>query len=126
MITPTATASYSFSGLYTSSYSKTCTATGTKSIVVSPCSGIIEYYLENPIKLFPNPVSNILFISTEQHFEAGTEIEISNTLGQTVLKLNYSSAAGGEIDVSSLSQGYYTIKIINPDKQKFYSRFIKE
>jgi hypothetical protein len=122
MITPTASASYSFSGLYTSSSSKTCTATGTKSIVVSPCSGIIEYNLNNSIKLFPNPISNILYIESEQYFEAGTVIEITNTLGQAVLKLSFNK----EIDLTNLSSGYYTLKITCPNSPQIISKFIKD
>lgn len=84
--------------------------------------GINELSPTNKIKIYPNPVSNTLHIESEQYFEAGTVIEITNTLGQTVLKLNYTN----EIDVSSLSEGYYHLKIINPDKQQFHSKFIKE
>jgi hypothetical protein len=74
------------------------------------------------ISFFPNPVSNKLYISSEQYFEKGTEIEIINTLAQTVLKLNYSN----EIDVSQLSSGCYILKIITSVKAQFNSKFIKE
>ncbi|HWY12567.1 MAG TPA: T9SS type A sorting domain-containing protein [Bacteroidia bacterium] len=73
------------------------------------------------ISVFPNPVSSTLFISTEQSFEPETEIEITNTLGQTVLKSIYKN----EIDVSQLSSGCFVLKIITSDKKQFHSKFIK-
>lgn len=84
--------------------------------------GITELPGESSLKIYPNPVSGILHISSEHYFEKGTEVEIINTLGQTVLKLNYSD----EIDVSSLSQGCYTMKIISADKRQFHSKFLKD
>lgn len=122
LVTPTVSTTYSFSGLYTSTSSKTCTAIGSKSIAVSPCSGIIEYNLGTLIKLFPNPTSSILHINSEQYFEAATEIEILNILGEVVLKTSYTK----QIDVSLVSTGYYILKIIGPDNQQFNSRFIKD
>lgn len=82
---------------------------------------------ENPsliesVSIFPNPVLNILHIESEQYFEAGTEIEITNTLGQTVLKLLYNN----EIDVSSISNGCYFLNITTNNNQSFHSKFIKE
>lgn len=84
--------------------------------------GIEEITLQPLINLYPSPTLSNLHISSELHFEKGTEVEIMNTLGQTVLKLNYSD----EIDVSSLSQGCYTMKIISPDKRQFHSKFLKD
>jgi hypothetical protein len=84
--------------------------------------GIKEHKVDETISIYPNPVSNTLFLSSEQYFEKGTEIEITNLLGQTVLKLNYSN----EIDVSSLPSGCYILKMMSPAKQKFHSKFLKE
>lgn len=83
--------------------------------------GINEIINSNTFKIYPNPVSNTLYISSEQYLEAGTEIEITNCLGQTVLKLPYRS----EIDVSSLAEGCYAIKI-GSNSLLYHSKFIKE
>lgn len=74
------------------------------------------------IYVFPNPVSNTLNISMQQKEFDKLEIEITNTLGQAVLKLPYSN----QIDVSKLSQGFYNLKIISKGDQIYYSKFIKE
>lgn len=84
--------------------------------------GINELYSQNSINFYPNPVLNTLHIESEKHFEAGTEIEILNTLGQTVLKQSFNK----EIDLTTLSSGYYTLKIISPNTSPVISKFIKE
>ena len=90
---------------------------------INCATGINEQDSQEAVFLvYPNPVSNNLFISSKQYFSEDDEIEIINALGQTLLKSNYST----EIDISSLSQGYYLLKIISPLKSQFYSRFIKE
>lgn len=88
----------------------------------NPCVGIEEFYLQGEISIYPNPASNFLFILNEHYFEKESEIEITNSLGQLVLKSEYKN----EIDVSQLSQGCYVLKISMPDKQQFHSKFIKE
>lgn len=87
-----------------------------------PCAGIKEYSINNLINIFPNPVHETLNISNERNEFENSEVEITNTLGQTVLKLPYSNT----IDVSTLSRGYYNLKIVSNNKQPDYSKFIKE
>lgn len=84
--------------------------------------GISELDENSSVNIYPNPVTSTLHIDSEQYFEQWTEIEIINTLGQTILKSTYSN----DIDVSTLSQGYYILKIISPDKRQFHSKFLKE
>lgn len=74
------------------------------------------------ITSYPNPIANTLSLSTSTINLFNSEIEIVNTLGQTVLKQTYSKS----IDVSLLSQGVYTLKVFTQQKQLFLSKFIKE
>lgn len=116
--TPTITTTYTLTGTTL----KNCpfTVFFTQSVT---CIGIEDY---NSSEIFfnihPNPVSNNLYIESKEMFKDGTDIEITNTLGQTVLKSLYKN----EIDVSQLSNGYYVLKIISPTKQHFYSKFVKQ
>ena len=73
------------------------------------------------ILVYPNPTFNSLNIQSDQIEFENSEIEIINYLGQTVLKLPYSN----NISVSTLSSGYYTLKIVTRIGQ-FHSSFIKE
>lgn len=122
VVSPTSTTVFSLTGLFTSVTSKTCNAVGSKTIVVKPCAGITEIENKINITIYPNPVSYTIFILTKQSEFENSEIEISNTLGQTVLKLPFKN----EIDVSKLSQGFYNLKIITQNKQIYNSKFVKE
>ncbi|RZJ65500.1 MAG: T9SS type A sorting domain-containing protein [Flavobacterium sp.] len=64
-------------------------------------------FASNQIKLYPNPVKNVLTISSE---ETIIEASIINLLGQTLLSEtpNVNSA---EIDLSSLPSGNYFVKV---------------
>ncbi|HWY12712.1 MAG TPA: T9SS type A sorting domain-containing protein [Bacteroidia bacterium] len=70
--------------------------------------GIDENKMPIDLKLYPNPAANNLNILSEQNQFQYSEIEIINYLGQTVLKTQYTNT----IDVSKLSKGIYTLKII--------------
>lgn len=83
--------------------------------------GIEELKWKNKIILAPNPASTILHIKSELNFNEETKIEITNSLGQVVLNINYSA----EIDISLLNSGIYFIKVITPNKQQFHCKFLK-
>lgn len=83
--------------------------------------GVKEISNNNGLKIYPNPVSNTLHLENEQYFEAGTEIEITNVLGEAVINLEYQM----DIDISALNTGCYFIKIQSKDQQ-YNSKFIKE
>lgn len=84
--------------------------------------GIKELTNSHSVKIYPNPSLNTINISTEQNEFENSELEITNSLGQTVLKEKFKS----EIDVSKLPKGFYNLKIISESKQVYYSKFIKE
>jgi hypothetical protein len=82
----------------------------------------INVYSENKVlNVFPNPASNILNISYEAIEFTNSEIELVNYLGQTVLTLPFSHT----LDISALSNGYYSVKISTLDNQHYYSKFVK-
>lgn len=58
---------------------------------------------------YPNPVQNTLNVSLDQKI---TGVAILNTLGQEVLAKNI-NANEGQIDVSTLQQGTYFVKIVS-------------
>jgi hypothetical protein len=77
--------------------------------------GIKEFEKKELFSVHPNPASGILNIKTNS--KTNSDVEIINSLGQIVLKQNFSES----IDISKLQAGYYFIKIDNS-----YSKFIKE
>jgi subtilisin family serine protease len=59
--------------------------------------------------LFPNPASNQLFVMSNNSLTASAHVEVINSLGQIVLITKLT--ADKSIDVSSLSSGFYFVKI---------------
>lgn len=76
-----------------------------------------DFSLEQDLKLLGNPVKNKISLSKEVN-----EIEIFNSIGQTVLKI---SSTQKEFNVSSLSKGIYILKASIEDATKTI-KFIKE
>lgn len=103
-------------------YDFPCSDTTTKTFTFTAVTGINEINIKAELKSFPNPASNTLYIKADQSKLENSEIEVINTLGQTILKLLYKN----EIDVSSLTSGCYVLKIITSGRQQFHSKFIKE
>jgi len=81
--------------------------------------GIEENFSNDSIKLFPNPVSENLIISSPYRTEK-TEIKICNILGELVLSFNNKES----IDVHTLPAGMYFIEV-SRDKKIFRSKFLK-
>ncbi|MBL7817304.1 MAG: T9SS type A sorting domain-containing protein [Saprospiraceae bacterium] len=59
------------------------------------------------LKIYPNPVSTTLRIETE----LGNDYQITNILGQTILRGQITPSATSGIDVSVLASGTYILKI---------------
>ena len=86
-------------------------------------TGVSDTNFKNElIKSYPNPTSRILYISSIDIELSDSQIEIRNTLGETVFKTPFKK----EIDVSQFVNGCYFITITNKEKQRFHSKFIKE
>ncbi len=71
------------------------------------------------LKVYPNPSSTHLII--ESAFE-NADIEITNSIGQTILKTPYSNS----IDISKLESGYYNLKIVSESGKTYRNKFIKQ
>lgn len=82
--------------------------------------GIAENYISNKLSVYPNPTSSAINITYGAL--PISEIEIINTLGQTVINQSYSKY----IDVNFLPNGIYTLKVSTDDNRIFLSKFIKE
>lgn len=82
----------------------------------------IEEYTNKKIKVFPNPVSNILKIENKQNNFQNSQLEIINSLGQTVLKTEFKN----QIDVSELASGFYTLLLKDNTGSVITKKIIKE
>jgi len=87
---------------------------------LSCAMGIEENALENSFSLYPNPTSNKIFVSIADMDFVDSEIEIVNYLGQSVFKTKFRN----EIDISSLSDGIYILRLKKSKNQTFQKRFL--
>ncbi|MBL0328716.1 MAG: CotH kinase family protein [Bacteroidetes bacterium] len=73
-------------------------------------TGIDENDLDANIRLFPNPASIDLTISSDKEFET---IEIYNTLSQLIFSVKVDETKSHALNISGLSNGIYFIKVDN-------------
>ena len=96
-------------------------ATNTATTVIAALS-VQDFVFSNYFALYPNPVNNVLNISSKESIEISS-INIYNTLGQLVLVIPNAQNTK-TVNVSSLTSGNYFIKIIS-DKGTSNTKFIK-
>jgi hypothetical protein len=80
-----------------------------------------DFAFENEFVLYPNPVKEVLNISSKNQTEISS-IEIYNIVGQVVIAIPNSTKT---IDVSNLKTGTYFIKV-NTEKGTTTTKFVKE
>ena len=73
-------------------------------------TGIDENDLDANIRLFPNPASNEITVTSDIEFET---IEIYNPLSQLVYSTKVNPTSTLQLNVSDLSNGIYFVKIDN-------------
>lgn len=80
---------------------------------------IDSYAVEN-IAIYPNPVADILTISSQDN--AISQIEIYTTLGEKI----YNQVSENTIDVSFLSKGVYILRVYDTTEQSSLFKIIKK
>lgn len=70
------------------------------------CSLSVNELSKNYFEIYPNPFSDFIFIKSDKII--GEDIEIINSVGQTVLKKKITST---KIDLSKLTKGIYYLKL---------------
>lgn len=74
----------------------------------------------NRLKLYPNPATNDVIIESNASLKMNA-IKVVNTLGQTVLTTTLQGATVYQLDVSTLSNGLYTV-IVSTDNKNYTRR----
>ncbi|MEM8521195.1 M43 family zinc metalloprotease [Flavobacterium sp. PL12] len=78
------------------------------------------------VTVYPNPVTSLLNINTENQLESPTSYTIFNLLGQIIKSKKLNPAENQQINVTSLSQGIYLLKLVKNDVGTTTIRFIKK
>lgn len=85
----------------------------------SDCESLsVDYVDSNRIKIYPNPVSDVLQISSHTGFDM---VRIYDTTGKEVLTSDYSKT----VDVSHLTKGIYFVKVLT-NGSTYYQKIIKK
>ena len=97
----------------------------TKQVIVSDCLGINNYTLEAAVKLFPNPVEEVLNIQINGS-EKQILLTISDVTGNTKLTESLSNLPARytkQIDVSGLAEGVYFVRLTSEERY-FVEKFV--
>jgi hypothetical protein len=84
-----------------------------------------DFFSENNLFVYPNPVSNQLNIKIDSATDLPTSYEIVNMLGQSIVKRNIATNKDLAINTTALSDGMYFIRI-SKDNASTILPFIKE
>lgn len=97
--------------------------TTTNFTMTSTAVGIDELSTSaNTLRIYPNPASNQLNFDVDGLDLNESEIQISDAVGQVVLHAPYANS----LNISSFSEGFYTIRIIQRSGQTFTAKFLKQ
>ncbi len=88
----------------------------------SSFTAIIEDPVNSEPKLYPNPVSDVLYI---EGLENQTALEIYNSSGQCIFHSQILSDGIFQSDVSIYLPGVYLVKLISEDRNMLFIKFIK-
>lgn len=95
------------------------------SFVINSAASIGVYNPFGNIAIYPNPVNSILNIDVTNAMELPENIVIYNALGQTVKNHKVNGLSDFSVDVSSLANGVYLLKLTGQNQNKIF-RFIKQ
>lgn len=108
--------------IYTVSDAAGNSASYTIYVVVAPIDGVnISEWADMNIKIYPNPTTEYINLSTEEAATDEWQISITDIQAKLILKQPYSA----HIDVRSLSTGTYILMLEDSDKAIYSSTFIK-
>ncbi len=94
-------------------------------ITISETLGIDDNELTNKIKVYPNPVEDILTVNLGETY-SDISVDIFNVIGQRINTFSFKQKQILTIDTNTLSNGIYFFKIkIDDDKSKEF-KIIKE
>jgi hypothetical protein len=101
------------------------TAKASRSFIIGSLS-TAEVIQSNSVYVYPNPTSNLLDIVVENKLNAPDGYTIINSLGQIIKSKKIDSEADLSVNVSSLSQGFYFLKLSKNQTETTTIRFIKK
>jgi hypothetical protein len=119
-VSPTVTSTYTVNV----SNAAACVASSTVLITVNACVGINEI-LANSISVYPNPNNGILNINLTSELSKNSSLEIYDALGKLVSKHTLANELN-TLNISALTNGVYTFKVLNNSKLVKIGKLVKQ
>jgi hypothetical protein len=120
IVSPTITTSYILKG----SNNNSCTDLLIFNQQVSECLGINDQLYQDFV-VFPNPNNGLFYLRVGSTVNSRMEIRVFTSTGQQILKKNVTEPVP-EIDLTSYSNGLYTVVICGDGQQRTVTRIIKQ
>jgi hypothetical protein len=120
-VSPTVTSTYTVS---VSNAAGCGVASSTIMVTVSPCTGINEV-LANSISVYPSPTSGLVNVILTSELSKNSTIEVYDAVGKLVVKQVLASEANA-INISNLTNGIYTFKVLNNSNLIKTGKLIKQ
>ena len=120
---PSVSGQGTFSLLYDYMDGNGCSATDTKTVNVSLCTGVTELTSTN-ISVYPNPAKDAINVMMDASLINNTTIELYDAIGKLVIAEKVVNVQT-TIKIESLAKGIYTVRILSEGKQ-VSKRIIKE
>lgn len=80
---------------------------------------------DEQIKIYPNPVKNVLFLEFNQPLKSTTSMVVKDVLNREVVSVLIQNSNKQKIDVSGLTNGIYFLEIYENNTKKVF-KFLKE
>lgn len=107
-----------------------CSNTSTISVMVDPCTGIIQSgNVMAEFKVYPNPVQDVINIRINTLSEISLKLELFDAAGKLVAKnsLKFSNEIKEtSFNTSHLAAGIYQLKISGSERETKFVKFVKE
>jgi len=91
---------------------------------VSPCAGINEA-VANSISVYPNPTSGLVNVILTSELSKNSTIEVYDAIGKLVVKQVLTNETNA-VNISNLTNGIYTFKIVNNSNLIKIGKIVKQ
>jgi hypothetical protein len=119
-VSPTVTTTYSVS----TTGSNGCVGNANVTVNVNACTSINEMYV-NSISVYPNPNTGILNINLTSELAHNSTLEVYDALGKLVVKHSLDNELN-TLNISNLTNGIYTFKVLNNSNLVKVGKLIKQ
>lgn len=87
--------------------------------------GLDEMFLNSYVQIFPNPLSDILYIDIDPQFSFPIYVSVFNVSGKMIIEQEIGTM-NSNIDFAHLNSGFYLVEFIDGENHKEIFRIIKK